>query len=171
MRLDIGCGGSKQFVPRKIRGDVNCDILKPTAKILNFVLCDAHFLPFKSNYFSKVFMFNLIEHLENPLKSLKEAIIVLKRKGILELATPNALYLPKIIRSIFRGTYTPHRTHMTTWAEPELANLMFQLPFKFSIRHDTCYYDQKPLHYRFLVKIRPFPTLKHKNLCVTLEKS
>ncbi len=84
MTLDVGCGDNPQ-------GTVNCDInvgkvleggdqkqgifIEPK-KIKNFVKCDAHHLPFRSDCFREVDCFHLIEHVEHPLKLLKELIRV-----------------------------------------------------------------------------------------------
>lgn len=137
MKLDIGCGGSEEFKLHKVRGDVNCDILKPTYKIPNFILCDAHHLPFKDNIFEKVFMYDLIEHVASPLKVLNEAFRVLKENQILEVGTPNALYLPKIIRSAIRGRYSPHEYHIQTWGMPELKRLLSKAGFIPSVTYET----------------------------------
>jgi len=78
MILDVGCG----IHPK---GDINCDLyIEPISRdskfedrinpkeIPNFVLCDAHFLPFVTNTFSQVVCFDVIEHVENPFFLLKE---------------------------------------------------------------------------------------------------
>lgn len=80
MILDVGCG----FQPR---GDVNCDLYVKDSlnhrnqgegstiqvhRVPNFVVCDAQFLPFQDRVFETVFCGQVIEHLENPLRLLKE---------------------------------------------------------------------------------------------------
>ena len=80
MRLDVGCGNNPT-------GDVNCDLHicdvdnhrqtdTPTSVPLNvasnFVLCDCMHLPFADNTFNEVFCAQLIEHLETPMKLMKE---------------------------------------------------------------------------------------------------
>ena len=164
LSLDIGCGGSEQFKTHRVRGGINCDILKPYHKIENFVLCDAQFLPFKANCFIRIFMYDLIEHIENPLRSLKEAKRILNEKGILEIGTPNSLYIPKIVRSIFRGFYSVHKDHISTWGKTELSQLLSKIGFKFRIEYRTYFDMEKPLHYKLVVWICPFPALKHRQL-------
>lgn len=44
---------------------------------------------FKSNFFDGVTLFQTIEHLDNPLETIKEAVRILKRRGYLVIATPN----------------------------------------------------------------------------------
>jgi len=102
--LDIGCGNNRKFKSNKIRGNVNIDVEKPLGKIDNFILCDGHYLPFKGESFTKIFMYDLIEHLKNPWKVLNEAKRVLTKHGNIEIGTPNSLYLPKILRSMIKGT-------------------------------------------------------------------
>lgn len=129
MKLDIGCGGSTRFKPFP-RGDINCDIEIPLTKIQNFVRCDAHYLPFKTHGFSEVFMYEVLEHLESPFKALKDAQQILKEGGKLELTTPNALYVLKIVRSAKRGFYSVWEDHIITWGLPELKTLLEKVGFK-----------------------------------------
>lgn len=44
---------------------------------------------FQSNFFDGVTLFQTIEHLDNPLETVKEAGRILKRRGYLVIATPN----------------------------------------------------------------------------------
>lgn len=96
--LDIGCG-------TKPKGDINCDLyLDPrhrepgeidTKKTRNFVLCDSHNLPFRQCIFDKAYMFEVLEHLENPSRAIKEVFFVLKPRGQLEGSVPNLVFLPR----------------------------------------------------------------------------
>lgn len=170
MKLDIGCGGSEEFKIHNVRGDVNCDILKPAYKILNFIQCDAQHLPFKDEAFEQVIMFDIIEHLHSPFKALKEAWRVLKTGGILHLGTPNALYLPKIISSAIRGYYIPHKDHIQTWGKPELESLLNKTGFNPSVKYETYIDEKKHWFLELLNKICPFPALKHRQLYVKAYK-
>lgn len=49
-------------------------------------------LPFKDNYFDKIIMSEVAEHLPNDLKGLREVYRVLKPGGVLCLSVPNANY-------------------------------------------------------------------------------
>jgi SAM-dependent methyltransferase len=129
LKLDIGCGGGVKFKPRP-RGDINCDINIPLSRIPNFIRCDAHFLPFKSDIFNGVFMFEVLEHLVSPLNALREARRVLCEKGVLELSTPNALFVLKVARALKRGFYSPYEDHIATWGKPELENLLRKANFR-----------------------------------------
>lgn len=63
--LDIGCGD-------RPRGDVNLDRFY-YGKWENFIIGEAHHLPFKDKAFDHIYSSNTLEHLENPLKFFKEA--------------------------------------------------------------------------------------------------
>ena len=73
--MDVGCGTNSRFkaVPR---GDVNCDVGVPRAKIPNFFRCDAKFLPFRSGSFNVALLFNVLEHIEDYEKALNESLRV-----------------------------------------------------------------------------------------------
>jgi len=85
MRLDVGCGCSPT-------GDVNCDLYPDETSqrkncgainiknTRNFVRCDALHLPFKSKSFREVYSFQVIEHVHDPIRFLKECIRVAQRK-------------------------------------------------------------------------------------------
>jgi ubiquinone/menaquinone biosynthesis C-methylase UbiE len=78
--LDVGCGN----VPK---GDVNLDLFFYT-KCKNFIIAEAHHLPFKNSTFEQVRCKHCLEHLENPLRFFKEAKRVLKKSGTLECIYP-----------------------------------------------------------------------------------
>jgi len=75
LNLDVGCGS-------KPRGKVNIDLLiaddewnpRETAlkDIPNFVKADAHYLPFRSRVFAEVMCFHLLEHVNSPMRVLRE---------------------------------------------------------------------------------------------------
>ncbi len=59
------------------------------SKGVYFVEGDANKMPFKKNFFDKIIMSEVAEHLPNDLKGLKEVHRVLKPGGILVLTVPN----------------------------------------------------------------------------------
>jgi len=171
VKLDVGCGGSKEYIIHKTRGDINCDVLNPTYKIQNFIRCDALHLPFKKETFEVVFMYDLIEHLESPLKALQESYHVLKNKGILKLGTPNALYILKIARAVKRGIYSPHKEHISTWGLPELYALLKKAGFKqINIRYETYLDDPHKTIEKVILGLCPFKALKHRQLLACARK-
>lgn len=54
---------------------------KATKPRINFLVADAHKLPFKNKSFDTVTAIEVLEHLDNPKKSLFEIYRVLKNKG------------------------------------------------------------------------------------------
>jgi ubiquinone/menaquinone biosynthesis C-methylase UbiE len=85
--LDVGCGNNP-------RGDVNLDLFF-YVRCENFVLGEAHHLPFKNCVFENVYSKHCLEHLESPLQFFKEAKRVLKDSGALECIYPTDTKLTK----------------------------------------------------------------------------
>lgn len=85
--LDVGCGSAPS-------GDVNLD-RQYFGKGKNFVIADAHYIPFKNKAFDKIYSSYLLEHLENPCKFFREARRVLKDGGILECIYPSDSMMKK----------------------------------------------------------------------------
>jgi 2-polyprenyl-3-methyl-5-hydroxy-6-metoxy-1,4-benzoquinol methylase len=98
---DIGCGVGIEtsFIQRLsnfVAGvDIDLDLLKiaknhlPSENKVNLLAGDAYHLPFKEKSFDVVVMFDVLEHLNNPLKVLTYISIILKDEGILILGVPN----------------------------------------------------------------------------------
>ena len=84
--LEVGSGISP--VVTKLKGIVYSDlsydavkILKQTQKTGYYVVADGMHLPFKSNSFSQIICSEVLEHLENDLKALKEMARTLKQSS------------------------------------------------------------------------------------------
>ncbi len=75
LTLDVGCG----IYPK---GDVNTDLIRREQKIPNFVVADAHNLPFKDGSFGLVYSSHVIEHVTNPTIMFNELCRVTKAKMI-----------------------------------------------------------------------------------------
>lgn len=71
MKLNVGCGGSK-YAFLDLQCEVNSDIQKPKTKIPNFILSDICNLPFKDKAFQKVYAFNVLEHVSDHNKAMRE---------------------------------------------------------------------------------------------------
>ena len=99
--LDLGCGEGygtkilKRAGASKIIGvDINKEVIKQakknySSKSVFFQEGDAQGLEFKDKSFDLVISLELIEHLQNYKKYLKEVKRVLKTKGVFILSTPN----------------------------------------------------------------------------------
>jgi len=78
--LNIGCGGTGQYLFNDLGCTVNCDAQRPTRGIENFVLCDACALPFRNNAFLKVCAYHIIEHLRKLDMFLQECARITQGK-------------------------------------------------------------------------------------------
>lgn len=114
--LDVGCGS-------RPRGNVNVDLRSPKytrpkrhlhrkpRDIENFVLASAEHLPFKDAAFPLVVSYHTIEHVEKPVKMLRELIRV--SNSTVEIKCPHRL----------RGKSLYHRNYFNiTWFKKFLAN-------------------------------------------------
>lgn len=96
--LEVGCG-SGTIVKRLLKKDKNVVGVDIGKKFLNFcqssyrkaAFCgaDAQHLPFSDNSFDTIVCSEVIEHLSNPKKSLKEFKRILHPNGELIITTPN----------------------------------------------------------------------------------
>lgn len=106
--LDVGCAGGaltnnifRLFPESKITAvDVYKNAIKYGRKEypkINFILADAHQLPFERNSFDLVICCETIEHLVNPLQALKEIKRVLKQSGTAIVSMDSGSTLFKIV--------------------------------------------------------------------------
>jgi len=111
--LDIGCGGTGD-------GDVNLDLyfgktdhhsgnIQPR-NIPNFVNGDAQQLPFRDNVFKVTRCCHVLEHMEKPLRALKEMKRVSRELSL--------IYVPSPL------VYDRTTTHIFSWSEWTLSNLL-----------------------------------------------
>lgn len=128
MNLDIGSGHLRSHTAR---GDVNVDIKRPAIKPEIFVQADGHRLPFGDGSFEKISLYEVIEHVENPTRLMKEAFRVLKPNGTVVITTPNPWHWRKILR-VIRGKkiLLSDTAHISTWTPAEIENLLINTSFK-----------------------------------------
>ena len=95
--LDIGCGAGFFLKEAQKKGwdvfgvDLSQSMIEYAKKEFKLnlfagTLSQAHF---PANYFDIITMYDLLEHLENPLGTLKEIAKILKRDGLLLIVTPD----------------------------------------------------------------------------------
>lgn len=81
IELGAGSGNFKEFKPDVISADIEkCDWLDMTF--------DAHEMPFENESIANIVMIDVLHHLYNPVKFLKEAERVLKNKGRVIMLEP-----------------------------------------------------------------------------------
>lgn len=103
--LDLGCGdGYYSYLLSRISLKIEVigidnhvaaiESAKRQARKRNikFIIGNAEKLPFPENYFDKIVMSEIIEHVKDDERVLREARRVLKQGGILVLTTPNKDY-------------------------------------------------------------------------------
>jgi ubiquinone/menaquinone biosynthesis C-methylase UbiE len=71
VKLNVGCGGGK-YAFCDLKCEVNSDIQRPKTKVPNFILSDIGNLPFKDKAFQKVYAYNVLEHVMDHNKALRE---------------------------------------------------------------------------------------------------
>jgi SAM-dependent methyltransferase len=81
MILDVGCG---YLSDHKRREGIGIDLHRGTCDIV----ADTHHLPFQPSTFKKIYAYNILEHLNNPMVALKELNRVLKANGVMSITIP-----------------------------------------------------------------------------------
>ena len=106
---DIGCGvGIEidliQHISDFVVGiDIDLDLLKIGKKHLHsekvdLIAGDAYKLPFKKRSFDVIVMFDVLEHLNNPLEVLSYLSTILKEGGLLILGVPSKYALGEVLQ-------------------------------------------------------------------------
>jgi SAM-dependent methyltransferase len=162
--LDIGCGS---LGSHKARGTVNLDLNpNPAIKPPNFVPGNANNLPFMNEQFEHVLFLEIIEHVENPTKCLREAHRVLKQNGTIEVSTPNPTHWRILLRHLLHVKYVPWREHIAMWGIPELTNLLRDCGFKV-VEEDYVLDGDREKHEKMLHRVPDY--IVHKlSLCHAL---
>jgi SAM-dependent methyltransferase len=80
--LDVGCGFTKGVHHK--RGQVGLDIIRGTCDVVG----DAKNLPFRADVFEEVYLYAVLEHLDNPLKCLRESVRVAKNGARFKIVIP-----------------------------------------------------------------------------------
>ncbi|MFX1577265.1 MAG: class I SAM-dependent methyltransferase [Promethearchaeota archaeon] len=154
--LDIGSGR----YPTK--ADVSIDINPNSACE---VIADVHSMPFRSDSFSSVMIFQTLEHLEAPSNALREIHRCLEPLGRLHCSIPNIMYYRRFVRWAFKGKTSVTTGHINAWGLPELTNLLRLTGF--SLKSHTFVGTHYHRQSRF---IRLLPRITKHNLYVLAEK-
>lgn len=131
MILNVGCGGGRASDKATYLGDVRIDLKRfPSVTII----MDAHHLGFRASTFDEVYCFEVLEHLESPIKALKELKRVLKDEGSITVTVPNVWYWRYIYRALSKRYNVfddpPPTDHKQAWDIYEFHSLAYQGGFK-----------------------------------------
>lgn len=110
--LDVGCGEgafARRLLDMGCTVDV-CDLNTAQIKIsgVNKIKADLNQPDFETKIprlYDAVTALEIIEHIENPWKLIRDVAAVLKPGGILVLSTPNIASFPSRLRFFLRGTF------------------------------------------------------------------
>lgn len=154
--LDLGCGIGQtairiSFKVKKVIGLDNDlksiriaqqDANKKNSSNIKFILADANKkLPFKTGYFSKVIVTDVLEHLVRRDQALKEIGRVLKLKGLLFLVVDNPNTTWKRVKKSVGIFYYADKDHKYEYPKEEILNILKERGFKIShvstVTYDT----------------------------------
>lgn len=101
---------------------------------MKFIVADAHQLPFERETFDAVFAMEVLEHVFDPLKVLKEIKRVLKKDGYAIFLVPSDNYLFKSIWFLWLNFYPRGKvwreTHIQTYKDNYLSKISKKAGFK-----------------------------------------
>ena len=144
--LDVGCGaGSVADLARasfqRVCGcDLSVHALRHARQRGMAVACvdlNAGVLPYRDSSFDCVTCLEVIEHVVDPLRLLKELRRVLRPHGQLVITTPNVRYFRNILKLVLEGRF-PHTTtdtfvwgggHLHYFTRTDLAQLLGEAGF------------------------------------------
>ncbi len=144
--LDVGCadGVFTKVILDKTKASqvVGIDVLKTSInwakkhwrrnRKMKFMVADTHKLPFKADSFDAVFSLEMLEHVFEPAKAVKEMRRVLKRDGYAIFLVPTENLLFRIIWFLwqFSGRMVWKDTHIQNYQNESLLQLTKQGGFK-----------------------------------------
>lgn len=180
--LDLGCANGP-FLPtlnhysfRTIAVDINKIEIFNAKKLIrnscvnliniNLMNSDAVELPFKSEYFDLIFCLEVLEHIKNPNKALKEIQRVLKTNGIFICSLPVEIGFSLLLRTLI-GKFLNIRRPNYTFKEI-IRSVFLKKPGKRTSEMEHKNFDwrgikQKINNYFKILKIRFTPINRLKN--------
>jgi len=110
--LDIGSGTGELISLVKANFNVNCyavdyidTLMRDKEQQVDITDLNQCSLPYDDDFFDAITFTEVIEHIEDHRKILKEANRVLKKDGVLVITTPNILNMKSRIRFLLVGFY------------------------------------------------------------------
>ena len=172
--LDFGCAlghfceVAKNRNWNVIGSDINtyaAEFVKKKYNVDTFI-CDISNPPIKNNIADLVCLYDLIEHVPNPKKSLKAIKNILKDDGILHIVTPDSNSISSIIFGRYWFHYKP-KEHLFYFNKHNLSKILKQMGYNIlKVRSNTSYMTLKDIFIRlssylgilsdFIIKILSF---------------
>ena len=133
--LDIGCGWGRWSVAAAQKGynvigvDPSIDAIRATRRLFKqfelngiFLVGDARYLPFNSEYFDVVFSYSVLQHFkkENVIMSLKEISRILNQKGKSVIQMPNKYGLRNFYTQTKKGFRRNSIFDVSYWSPGDL---------------------------------------------------
>lgn len=140
--LDVGCHGGtftsvilSKIGSKDIYGiDISPEAIKLAKKRIpygTFQVADAAKLPFKDNFFEAVFCLEVLEHVDDPISTLKEIYRVMKKGGYAVILVPSDNRLFKIVWFLWTLYYPVWRhAHVQSYGNDALEKTIQELSFK-----------------------------------------
>jgi len=104
---------------------------------MQFIVGDAHKLPFKAATFDAVFSLEMLEHVHNPLKVLREVRRVLKKDGYVVFLVPSDNTLFRIVWFLWLHFYPRgwvwRETHIQTYRNNYLPEVVKKAGFEIKV--------------------------------------
>lgn len=171
--LEVGCGEGRAIRTVKKRFSslttFGCDFLPQSIfrtvhyrDGTHYALCDAHDLPYKSNSFDAVVVFDLIEHVVDVDKVISEINRILKDDGIFHCFIPCEINFPTLYWFLWKTGISPDLKkfvgHIQKFDEKIITDKLTQNGFKpVHLSYSYHYFGQ-------LMDILLFTAIKYKSM-------
>lgn len=156
MNLNVGCGGNELCDFTNSFDDcISVDIRVPFKRANDFVRCSGEALPFVDRAFKEVYSIDVIEHVDNPTRFIKELGRVCSYKFV--IGTPNALFgLNFFYALIHDGSNSVFHDHIVVFGKAELENLFSRCGYKrFFVEIDTYRDDPRSILGSLIIRLLP----------------
>ena len=162
LKINAGC----EFRP--LKDAINIDLSSNSKADL---IADIEKLPIRNNVIDRILCWGVLEHVDSPIRILKEFKRVIKDHGLLKLAVPNIHTLPRITWNIkdplnYRSS---DPTDNVNGFDKKILNNLFILngfkALKYEYFEDPYFWHKRKSVFRFFEWLIPIP-LKYRGLSV-----
>lgn len=130
--LDVGCGDCYhihrilKYCPHTVGIDISLEKLREGKRMVSeasLIRASSESLPFQPRVFNKIICLELLEHLRDPSKTIKEMHYALREEGILIISLPYKEQIT-MTKCIHCGKLTPLWGHLQSFDEEKLFHLL-----------------------------------------------